>query len=63
MALITLAKEQAMSKTVLVGTTYFRTPFRATGFWVEDADRKSVTECRSTEIAKAIADMLNKTHG
>ena len=52
-----------MSKTVLVGTTYFRTPFRATGFWVEDADRKSVTECRSTEIAKAIADMLNKTHG
>lgn len=52
-----------MNKTVQVGDTFFRMPFCATGFYVEDADRKTVSECRSREVAKAIADMLNKTLG
>lgn len=52
-----------MNKTVQVGDAFFRMPFRATGYWVEDADRKNVAECASGAIAKALADLLNKTLG
>ena len=52
-----------MNKTVQVGDTFFRMPFRATGFYVEDADKKTVAECRSREVAKALTELLNKTFG
>ena len=52
-----------MNKTLQVGDTFFRMPFRATGYWVEDANRKNVAECASGAIAKALADLLNKTLG
>jgi hypothetical protein len=52
-----------MGKQVQVGDSFFRMPFSATGYWVEDADRKNVAECPSGAIAKALAELLNKTLG
>jgi hypothetical protein len=40
--------------------TWYTLPFRAHGFWVEDATGKSVAEAWSRELAKALAAMLNK---
>ena len=51
------------NKTVQVGDSFFRMPFRAIGYWVEDADRKNVAKCSTGTIAKALAELLNKTFG
>jgi len=45
---------------VYIGTTWFTLPFRARGYWVEDATGKNVAEAWSRELAKAIAETLNK---
>jgi hypothetical protein len=42
------------------GNTWFTLPFRVHGYWVEDATGKNVAEAASLELAKALADMLNK---
>ena len=39
--------------------TWFTLPFRASGYWVEDAERKNVAEAASDELAKALAKTLN----
>jgi hypothetical protein len=39
---------------------WFLPPFRVHGYWVEDATGKNVAEAASRELAKALADMLNK---
>lgn len=39
--------------------TWFTTPFRVHGYWVEDATGKNVCEAASLELAKAIANTLN----
>lgn len=46
-------------RNVRLGDTHFVGPFMASGFWVSDALGNSVAECRSQEIAKAMAAMLN----
>jgi hypothetical protein len=38
---------------------WFTTPFRAMGYWVEDAAGKNVCEAASLELAKALALTLN----
>jgi hypothetical protein len=48
-----------MSNRVYFGTTWFLPPFRAHGYWVEDAAGKNVAEAASLELAKALVDMLN----
>jgi len=47
------------AKRIYFGTTWFTLPFRAHGFWVEDATGKSVAEAFSTDLARALAEMLN----
>lgn len=44
---------------VIAGRRYIL-PFRASGFWVEDARGDNVAEARSVESAKALAELLNK---
>lgn len=56
-------KLTSKGKIVELGDTYFRFPFQATGFYVEDAARKTAAECGNQKIAKALADLLNKTYG
>jgi len=52
----------SMQKTnrLYFGNTWFTLPFRVHGYWVEDATGKNVAEAASLELAKALADMLNK---
>lgn len=50
-------------KTYTIGGRQFLLPFRAGGFWVSDARGDSVCECRSREIAEALAKMLNELAG
>jgi hypothetical protein len=47
-------------KTKTIGNESFLLPFNANGFWVSDARGTSVMECRSTELAKAMAKLLNE---
>lgn len=47
-------------RNVLIGDSHFVAPFTANGFWVSDARGNSVAECRSQEVAKALAAMLNE---
>ena len=47
------------TKTVKIGDNFFFLPFRQNGFWVEDAKRANVAECRSHAIADAMAKLLN----
>ncbi len=48
-----------MTKRAYFANTWFTLPFRANGFWVEDATGKNVAEAHSREIAKALAETLN----
>jgi len=45
---------------VYFGTTWFTLPFRARGYYVEDATGKEVAEAKSLELARALAELLNK---
>jgi hypothetical protein len=51
-----------MLKQVMVGGTIYILPFRASGFWVEDAKGLNVCSCRTMDIAKALATLLNETN-
>ena len=44
---------------VYFGTTWFTLPFRAHGYWVEDATGKNVAEAATLELAMALAELLN----
>lgn len=53
-------------RTVTIGGRTWLLPFRASGFWVEDARGNSVCDCRATQIAGALAQILNQealSHG
>jgi hypothetical protein len=50
------------TKTVFFGAKRFVLPFRAHGYWVEDARGKNVAEAASRELATALAKLLNGTH-
>ena len=39
--------------------TWFQTPFRFNGYWVEDAAGRNVAEASSRELAEALVRMLN----
>ncbi len=47
-------------KTYELGGISYLLPFQAGGFWVSDARGTSVLEARSQEVAKALADMMNR---
>ena len=51
-----------MNKVAQIGKTYFRTPFLASGFVVRDGNNNVVLECRTQDIAKAMADLLNQAN-
>lgn len=46
-------------KTSTLGDVVFLLLFRASGFWVEDSRGMNVVEARNTEVARAVADILN----
>jgi hypothetical protein len=48
------------NKRIYFGDTWFLPPFRTHGLWVEDATGKNVAEAYSYELAKAMAELLNK---
>lgn len=56
-----MEQNKTTKKTASFGKEMWILPFRAGGFWVSDAKDRSVCECRSYELAKAMADLLNKT--
>lgn len=47
-------------KTTTLGGRTWLLPFRASGFWVEDARGNSVCDCRAAPIAVALAELLNR---
>lgn len=50
------------TKTAIFGHKTFVLPFRAYGFWVEDARGNNVAEAASRELATALAKLLNNTY-
>jgi hypothetical protein len=57
-----MEQEKKKTKTVKMGDTFFRLPFVASGFYVSDADGNTVAECRTQDVAKALASTLNTIH-
>ena len=53
--------KKAPSGNVYFANTWFKPPFSVHGYWVEDATGKSVAEAASIDLAKALAELLNKT--
>lgn len=39
---------------------WFLPPFRSSGYYVEDATGKEVAEAKTLELARALAELLNK---
>jgi hypothetical protein len=48
------------TKHIYFGNTWFLPPFRVMGYWVEDSAGKSVAQTADIQLARALADMLNK---
>lgn len=46
-------------KSMFIGGRRYVLPFRATGYWVEDATGDNVAEARNAEVAKDLAKTLN----
>jgi len=46
-------------KTYQLGDKVYALPFKSSGFFVEDARRITVMECKSSPVASVLAAMLN----
>lgn len=46
-------------KSMFIGGRRYVLPFRANGYWVEDATGDNVAEARNAEVAKDLAKTLN----
>lgn len=52
--------QQTKVRVVTIGGRTWHLPFRAAGFWVEDARSNSVCDCRTTQMAVALAQIMNR---
>jgi hypothetical protein len=57
---MSMMKKSSVTKHVYLGDTWFTPPFKANGYYVEDATGKEVADAKSLHIAKGLAEVLNE---
>lgn len=50
---------QKTKRTMFIGNITYVLPFKANGYWVEDAKGSNVCEAYNESVAKKIAEILN----